>query len=448
MLTRDNATDRRDQRAVDALSANPEGVRHIKDLEFLVQSSTRDRDYRVKMQNGAWECQCPDWHDRHLPCYHVLQVLRRLNPFQGPAVHLPVPPPPRGKRNWPAYDAAKQAKPILFDRHAWDLLQIVPEPLDPPGRRGRRALPLRTQLLFAARYVDSTADSRGARGQLVKELEAGSGLFPRVPNYSTASRLFNHDGTTEILRRLIEESAWPLRELENGGTIAIDSTGFCTSCLGWYNVEKHNQKRKHPFVKAHVVCGARTQIVLGANLTDENGADCPQFIPLVERVWKRGFRPAEVTGDKAYLSRANFTAAWKLGLEPYMPFKVNSLGTASGCPIWTAKYHQFHSRPDEFLRHYHVRSQIESTFSSVKRTLGENLLSHTARARYNETLTRLWVHNVWTIIRISYEMGFDAGEAIRTSRSVPPPDDVGAAAAYRESIDPCVKKMPPVSAKH
>jgi transposase len=269
---------------------------------------------------------------------------------------------------------------------------------------------------------------------------AGVGLFPHVPNYSAASRLYNKDGTLETLTRLVEESAWPVREFENGGTVAIDSTGFSISAMGSYNTQKHDPERRHHFVKAHVVCGSRTQIVIGVKLTDENGADCPQFIPLLNRAWQNGFRPADVAADKAYLSRGNLTAADRLGIDPFIPMKVNSIGSASGCPIWSIKYHQFHSRPDEFFKHYHARSSVESVFSSVKRLLGEGLLSHTPRARYNEVLARLWAYNIGVIIRISYELGFDAGEAIQGARPSPPPEGLGVAVS-RESNSPAVNQI-------
>jgi len=277
---------------------------------------------------------------------------------------------------------------------------------------------------LAARYADSGTDSRGARGNLLKEAQLGVGLLPHVPNYSTAARLFRRDGTTEILTRLIEESAWPLRELENGGTVAIDSTGFSINALGAYNTEKHDPERKHHFVKAHVVCGARTKVILEAKLTDESGADYPQFIPLLERAWKRGFRPGRVAGDKAYHGGTNLNAADRLGIDPYIPFKINSLGRASGCPIWNVKYHQFHAKSDEFFRRYHARSSVECSFSAVKRLLGENLLSHTPRTRYNETLARLWAYNIWVIIRVSAELGLDPEEVLSRSRADSPVKDL------------------------
>ena len=51
----------------------------------------------------------------------------------------------------------------------------------------------------------------------------------RVWHYNTIMRVLEEPATTEILVRLIEESAAPLAEIENlAGQFAQDSTGFST----------------------------------------------------------------------------------------------------------------------------------------------------------------------------------------------------------------------------
>ena len=61
-------------------------------------------------------------------------------------------------------------------------------------------------------------------------------------------------------------------------------------------------------------------------------------------------------------------------------------------------YHYFASRREEFLQHYHKRSNVESTFSMVKRKFGDSLRSKTDTAMVNETLAKLLCHNLCCLI--------------------------------------------------
>lgn len=45
-------------------------------------------------------------------------------------------------------------------------------------------------------------------------------------------------------------------------------------------------------------------------------------------------------------------------------------------------------RRDEFLAHYHKRSNVESTFSMIKRKFGDFLRSKTDTAMVNEALAK------------------------------------------------------------
>jgi hypothetical protein len=51
-------------------------------------------------------------------------------------------------------------------------------------------------------------------------------------------------------------------------------------------------------------------------------------------------------------------------------------------------YHYFEFRKDEFLQHYHKRSNVESTFSMMKREFGDGLRSKTDVAMVNGSTRR------------------------------------------------------------
>jgi transposase len=63
---------------------------------------------------------------------------------------------------------------------------------------------------------------------------------------------------------------------------------------------------------------------------------------------------------------------------PYIPFKSNANATdPRQSEVWKRLYHYYMMNQEEFLGHYHLRSNVESTFSMVKAKFGERLRSRT-----------------------------------------------------------------------
>jgi hypothetical protein len=413
----------RDRRALAQMAQDPDSVEPIGPVRFKVRSSSGSGFYTTELKAGVWICDCPDWKDRQLPCTHVLRILHALDPSRTPVEGAALDAGrKRYGQDWPAYDRAHQSEPLLFDSLVWDLLEPL-QGLDVPrpvGKPGRPSTPLRIQFLVAAKYVRSKRGSRGANGELAKDCKAPDSILAKPLNITAPSRLFNRPETTHRLLDLIERSSLPLAEIEDGGTVAIDSTGFCIECRGAYCTEKHNPNRRHTWIKAHLIVGTKTHIILSAKITDEHGADCPQFMELLNRVVGRGHRPSRVAADKAYLKRDNIDGALELGIDPKIPFKVNSIARAKGSPGWRQKYFEFMSKRPEFDREYHLRSNVESVNSAIKRTLGEQLLSHNSIARFNELLMRLLCYNISVIIEQAFEHGiYPSLKGVGSTRTPP-----------------------------
>ncbi len=62
---------------------------------------------------------------------------------------------------------------------------------------------------------------------------------------------------------------------------------------------------------------------------------------------------------------------------------------------------------DEYLAHYHKRSNVESTFSMIKRKFGDSLRSKGDVAMTNEALAKILCHNLVVLIHEMYEVGID-----------------------------------------
>ncbi len=58
---------------------------------------------------------------------------------------------------------------------------------------------------------------------------------------------------------------------------------------------------------------------------------------------------------------------------PHIPFKSNTTG--KGSEQWTKMWAFYQFKREEFMSHYHKRSNVESTFSMIKRKFGASVRS-------------------------------------------------------------------------
>src|SRR5487761_667685 len=81
-------------------------------------------------------------------------------------------------------------------------------------------------------------------------------------------------------------------------------------------------------------------------------------------------------------------------------------------------YHYFHFMRTGFLQHYYKRSNVESTFSMIKRKFGDSLRSKTDAATANETLCKILCHSLVVLIQETRELGIEPKlkDATRISR--------------------------------
>jgi hypothetical protein len=105
-------------------------------------------------------------------------------------------------------------------------------------------------------------------------------------------------------------------------------------------------------------------------------------------------------------SFANLEFADGLGAVPYVPFKVNARGD-NRPGIWETMFCQFTLNREAFLKRYHLRSNVESTFSAIKRKFGDAVRSKTDVAIRNEVLAKVLCHNLAVVIHEMHELGID-----------------------------------------
>lgn len=62
---------------------------------------------------------------------------------------------------------------------------------------------------------------------------------------------------------------------------------------------------------------------------------------------------------------------------------------------------------EEFLTHYHKRSNVETTFHMIKAKFGQRLRSKTLTAQINEALCKVLCHNLCVVIQSVHELGIE-----------------------------------------
>jgi hypothetical protein len=95
-----------------------------------------------------------------------------------------------------------------------------------------------------------------------------------------------------------------------------------------------------------------------------------------------------------------------VGGTPFIAPKVNTTGGVGG--LFEKMYHYYQFNREDFLRHYHKRSNVESTFSAVKRKFGDSVRSRNDVAMVNEVLCKFLCHNLCCVIRSQIELGIEA----------------------------------------
>lgn len=373
---------------------------------WLVPSQSGNGKYAVIENGAARKCSCPDYEDRQLPCKHIYAVefviQRELFPDGSETVtrSMTVTERVTYKQDWPAYNEAQSHEKDRFQILLNDLCSQVAEPERQKGKPGRKPHPIKDAIFASVFKVYSTFSSRRFSCDL-RDAHAKGYTASSIPGLKVIQFLENPE-LAPILAELIARSAAPLRTVET--EFAVDSSGFSSSRFDrWYDHKYGVPKQKAVWVKVHISCGVKTNVVTAVRILGQ-AADGPQLPPLMKETAKT-FTVKEVSGDKAYSSQENLEAVDELGGTGFYAFKANATGGIGG--LFGKMFHYFQFRREEFLQHYHKRSNVESTFSAIKRKFGDSVRSRTDVAMVNEVLCKLLAHNICCLIQEQAELGIE-----------------------------------------
>jgi DDE family transposase len=306
-------------------------------------------------------------------------------------------------QNRPTRKAAQMSEKALFLILLSRLCAGITQPIHTFGRPPV----LLRDVLFAMVFK---VYSKQSCNWCISDLETAQAqnLISRVPMPNTILKYFEMKLVTRLLRQLIIESSLPLCDVET--VFAIDSTGLSTCQFARWVDHRHGKaevREKRLWIKVHIMCGVLTNIITAVEVTGPNAGDSPYFKPLLETTLKH-FHVKEILGDKAYSALKNLLLAWENKVLPFVPFKSNAKAVhRTKDPLWTRLYHFYSLNTEWFETHYHKRSNVESTFSMIKRKFEPNLRSRTKTAQVNEALCKVLCHNLCVIINSMYEFGIE-----------------------------------------
>ena len=203
---------------------------------------------------------------------------------------------------------------------------------------------------------------------------------------------------TQLRRRMLKIKSSISNNLdftdEEPITLIVDASGLTISKKGDYIEEKWIREKKE-FIKLHIAVDEESKKIVSFRITKGNVHDTKKFSQLVKES-ARKYDIDKVYGDKAYDNRKNFNILDDINAEPAISIRKNASTRSKGCPL----------RKDEVLLIKKLRydgwKQLKDTgrrwiaeivFSSLKRVLGEDLLSKKFKAQKVEAGLKVMLYN-------------------------------------------------------
>jgi len=272
---------------------------------WVVPSQSGKGVYVVgKDEYGNQKCQCPYFDSTGIKCKHIFAVefkVSRAVAVDGTITEtktLTVVQKTTYKQDWPAYDRAQAREKDRIQEQLFDLCRDLEEPEN--TARGRRPHTVKDSIFSIVFKVYSTMSARRFSSDLREARERGH-LSADVPGIKVCKFMENPE-FTPILKALIAKSAAPLKAVETD--FAVDSSGFSSSKFDrWYDEKYGVTRSKCVWVKCHIACGVKTNIVTAIRILDKDAGDSPQFAPARYRDGEDVHHRRSLSGQGVHVAR-------------------------------------------------------------------------------------------------------------------------------------------------
>lgn len=375
---------------------------------WSVPSASKSIKYTVDLRRK--QCTCPDYEIRRVICKHIFAVKHREELLivekltYEEIVNYPNPEPPRPTypQNWKAYNQSQTTEKIEFQK----LLSMLCKGIGEPSQtNGRPRLPLEDMIFSCVFKVYSTFSGRRFTTDLSEATQKG--FISKTPHFNSVLRYFDKEMLTPYLEMMIAESSLPLAALEEN--FAIDASGLSLSQGFTWHYAKYESPRlvaKDDWLKIHICTGTRTNVVTAVKVTASNHHDHHYFAPLLEDT-KENFQMRSISADKAYLSNHNLNVSAMNDVLPFIAFKSSSTEGKKDT-VWNKLYHFYSLHKEKYLKEYHRRSNVESTFAMIKAKFNGSVRAKNKTSQKNEALCKILAHNLCCLIQSMNEFDVSA----------------------------------------
>lgn len=201
--------------------------------------------------------------------------------------------------------------------------------------------------------------------------------------------------TMKYLRELNKRLTIEFRR--KGIAVAADSSGFRSrnSSL-WYDIRIKRKNKKKDWLKLHIVGCVDNGIIHNFKVTNGMAGDSPQLKGLLT-VFKK---LAKLVADSGYLSRKNCDIVEGKGGKVFIKLKCTTTARAKRSRAWRVMVMLYKKNSKVWLDEYHVRSIVESIFSSIKKRFGSTLRSMKKSIQKKELALKVIVYNIKQILYV------------------------------------------------
>ena len=108
--------------------------------------------------------------------------------------------------------------------------------------------------------------------------------------------------------------------------------------MRWLDVKYGKEEDRRMWLKVHLMCGVKTNVVTSVEISDGYANDHGYFKPLLEATAANGFMLKEVSADKAYLSGENLLTTLRHKASLISRSRLNSKAQTNYGPkstLWT-----------------------------------------------------------------------------------------------------------------
>ena len=232
----------------------------------------------------------------------------------------------------------------------------------------------------------------------------------KVFSYKTIERAYQDLQVTQILQQIFTLTQEPVCEREH--VFGPDGTGLSTSMKQNYETDRQSGKVHKGYEKMIVMVGCKYKLLSAFQFAQSpTDNESPYFEPLLAQTAEVYRQIDFVPADSAYMSRRNCNLVAGVGALPrFYPRKGATL-CMQGSVSWRKMLMDLLCEPQKWLGEYHVRSNAETAFSTLKRDCPVPLRKKIPLRKKQEAFTRACNYNLKRLCYLHYLEGIDTTEA-------------------------------------